>query len=421
MSGVQAIHAARARLDAARDALRARPREQTLDVLAALLDEWSRPDSPWQRQLVDEHAAAAGFSPANVREGLQRGLAPWTGKALRDLVAGELGALGPAQLVTGFDRTSVVLAGSIPMPTFLSLLAPLVLHSPVLARPASRDPVTPRLFVDSLAARDPELARCVEIVAFPKNDPACTRAFLDAGLVVATGSDETVAAVAGHLHPGTRLVANGHRLSLSVIGPEATGSDDTVQAVAAATALDVALWDQLGCLSPVAVLCQAEPAQCERLAEALAEALAKLEAELPRGTPDPEAAAAIRREREEAMMRRAAGGDVGIHGDPRGRFTVVREADDDWRPAPLHRFVRVHPLRSRKALCERVASLGRHLAGVALAGFGDEQDAVAAAMASRGASRICPPGRLQAPPLSWHHEGRSPLLPLARISDLEAC
>ena len=421
ISAISAIRAAQGRLDAARESLRGRERQRTVDALAALLDEWSRPGSPWQEGLVDEHATATGFGAENVREGLARALEPWTGKALQELVRSELRSTGTDLMVTGFDRASVVLAGSIPMPTFLALLAPLVLHSPVLARPASRDPVTARIFVESLAAVDPDLARCVEVVDFPKDDAACMQAFLDADLVAATGSDETVAAIAGAVRPGTRLVASGHRLSLSVLGPKTLGSESALRAVATATAKDVALWDQQGCLSPVAILCEAEPHRCERFAEALAEALEQVEAQLPRGSVDAVSAAAIRREREEALVRRAAGADVGVHGDPHGRFTVIREADGAWRPAPLHRFVRVHPLPSREALYERVASVGRHLAGIALAGFGGEQREVAAAMVARGASRICAPGRLQMPPLSWHHEGRSPLLPLARLSDLEAC
>ena len=79
-----------------------------------------------------------------MREGLAVALANWDGNALRRLVASELDPKGARK---GFDVTAVLLAGSIPMPSLLALIAPLAVGSPVLAKPASRDPVTAPLVV----------------------------------------------------------------------------------------------------------------------------------------------------------------------------------------------------------------------------------------------------------------------------------
>ena len=46
--------------------------------------------------------------------------------------------------------------------------------------------------------------------------------------------------------------------------------------------------------------------------------------------------------------------------------------------------------------------------------------ALASALAALGASRICPLGTMQAPPLAWCHDGRGVLAPLARFCDREA-
>ena len=179
-------------------------------------------------------------------------------------------------------------------------------------------------------------------------------------------------------------------------------------------ALDTALWDQLGCLSPVAVYVVDPGAEsAERVAFALAGALEALEKDLPRGEIETAAAAAITRERAEAEMRGAA-----VHRSEGTQWSVVLEADAEWRPAPLHRFLRVHPVTDPGALFEAIAPLAAHLAAVALEGFGDD-DALAQTLAIFGASRVCRPGRMQAPPLGWHHDGRPLLLPLARIGDLE--
>jgi hypothetical protein len=286
-----------------------------------------------------------------------------------------------------------------------------VLHSPVLAKTASRDPLTAHVFRESLAERDPELAAALEVVSFPSEDPECRAAFLDASCVVATGSDETIAEIAKAVAPGTRLVTYGHRLSIAVLGPSAL-AQPALPKIARGLALDVALWDQLGCLSPVAVYCQgAGPiASAEAFADALAAALDEVETRLPRGELPLAAAAAARAERDGAEMRRAAGADVSIRSDEALRFSVVREADAEWRPSPLHRFVRVHPLRDRDELPAALAPVARHLAAVALAGFDDEQAGFAADLERIGASRICRPGELQTPPIGWHHDAE-PLLP----------
>jgi hypothetical protein len=289
----------------------------------------------------------------------------------------------------------------------------------VLAKTASRDPLTARLFAASLRELDPELGRCLEVVSFPGEDDASTKAFLDAGCVLASGSDETLAAVRMRLQPATRLVAYGHRLSVALIGPEALTGDDLAP-LAERLAVDVALWDQLGCLSPVAILCERSNATgVDALASALATALAAAEERWPRGDAGDAARAAFRHEREEAEMRRAAGRDVAVLTDAGSRWTVVREEDLTWRSAPLHRFVRIHPARDRRSLLAAIEKLAPHLAAVAVAGFGAQQSQVAEALALLGASRICAPGTLQTPPLAWHHDGQPLLLPLMRLTDLE--
>jgi hypothetical protein len=73
-----------------------------------------------------------------------------------------------------------------------------------------------------------------------------------------------------------------------------------------------------------------------------------------------------------------------------------------------------------EALLEALAPLGPHLAAVGLDGFGEAPPGLPRALADLGASRLCPVGMLQCPPLSWHHEGLGVLAPLARFTDLEA-
>jgi hypothetical protein len=417
----------RRRCAALRDAgaaLRARPARETLEALEQVMESWRDPDSRWRRELEAQLPDAAGFSAANVREGLARGLENWTGAALRELAQRELGdlerldAVDPAR-VSGFETSAVLLAGSIPMPTILALLAPLVLRSPVLAKPALRDPVTAPLLARSLAAVDPELGRCIEVADFRRSDSACLEVLLQAECVVASGSDQAVASVAARVRPTQRFVAYGHRFSVAALGEEAQRGQ-TLERAARGLALDVALWDQLGCLSPVAVyVAGGDAAAPDRVARALAQELERAESRWPRGEVDPRAAAALAHERAGAELRQAADRGVEVHAGAAGAWTVVREADSQPRPAPLHRFVRVLPVADARALVDALAPFGPHLSAVALEGFGPEAPALRRALAGLGASRLCACGAMQCPPLDWHRDGRGVLTPLARFGDSE--
>jgi hypothetical protein len=405
--------------------LRRRPVDETLAALARVVESWRDPESPWRCALASDLPDATGFSPAVVREGARRGFGTWSAEAWRALVARAIGGAEAAgatatPVVSGFETTAVVLAGQVPMPTVLALLLPLALRSPVLAKPASVDPVTARLALRSLAETDADLAQCVAVAAFDGADEACTRALLEADCVVATGSDAAVAAIATKVVPPRRLVSYGHRLSLAILAGDATRGAALARA-AEGLALDVALWDQLGCLSPISVyVADPEPGASDRVAEALAHGLAAAEERMPRGRVTPAASAAIAQARAEAEMRAAAGRRVVLHASETPAWTVVREDTQLPRPAPLHRFCRVHPVRDVSGLLEALRPLGPHLAAVALDGFGAAEPDLARALADLGASRLCRPGAMQCPPLAWHHDGRDPLTPLARFTDLEA-
>lgn len=415
----QDVREATERLREAGSALRELGRARRLEALVGAVDSWRDPASPWRRRLERELPEASGLSAATARAGLELAFDAWRGDDLRRVVTTELEPLEAAGArAAPFPLTGVLLAGVIPMPSVLQCLLPLLAGSPVLAKTAARDPGSAPRAAECAAAAHPALGRALEAVGFPGDHAAAGAELLRAECVVATGSDETIAAVAARLRPGQRLAAYGHRLSLAVLGPEAVRPGPALRAAARSLALDTALWDQLGCLSPVAVY-SVGAGSALPVAEALAAALAELEGELPRGQVDTAARARAAAERGEAEMRAADGAPVAVHADREARFTVVAEADPRPRPAPLHRFLRVHPVEDASGLRSALEPLLPHLAAVALAGFGAREAEVAGALLAWGASRVCRPGRLQAPPVSWHHDNQPLLLPLLRLGDLD--
>ncbi|MEB2344697.1 MAG: hypothetical protein OZ948_08155 [Deltaproteobacteria bacterium] len=415
MSAGAEVAGALARLREAGAELRARAPAQVHAALADVLDAWRAPGSPWQAELVERLPACTGFSPETVRRGLALGLAPLGGEALHALVRSELGgteALDPRAAASwqGFATTAVVLAGAIPLPTVTAMIAPLVLRSPVLVKLPAHDPVTAPLLARALAERMPELGACIAIADFRRDDPAALDALCRAECVVATGSDAAIAALAARVAPARRFVGHGHRVSLAVIGEAATRGAALLRA-ARGVALDTALWDQLGCLSPIAVFVLGDLRAAERFAEALAGALTALEHRMPRGRIEPAAAAAITRERAEAELRAAAGEPVALRTGSGTAWTVVCEAGARLRPAPLHRFVRVQAVTPPE--------LGGVLRGAPLAGLAT--CAVPHGLLLDGeASRRCAPGRLQTPPLAWPRGGLGVLTSLARRATIES-
>jgi hypothetical protein len=382
------------------------------DVLEELRDLASVPG----RELAAELPASAGFHPATLAAGLELGFAPWTREALAEVVARELEAGPPGRSASGFPVTSVLLGGAIPMPSVLQIVAPLALGSPVLVRPGSHDPVTARALARALARRDAGLGAALEVVAFPHDDETALAAFAEADCVVATGSDAAVAAVRECVRPWQRFVGYGHRFSLAALGRAGDAA-----APCAALARDVALWDQLGCLSPIALY--AVGWRWEERAELLAHlenAFAQIEKRWPIGQIGLVEGAAREHELATLELRAVGDGDVELrrgNGRP-SAWALAAERDPTLRGSPLHRVLRVHFVPTPAALAAAIGPAACHLASVGMGGFGaPDARALATAATDLGASRVCPLGEMQTPPLGWCHDGQGVLLPLARLAD----
>ncbi|MFP6563234.1 MAG: acyl-CoA reductase [Myxococcota bacterium] len=407
------IRAAQLRLQEAGQELRRLPAAERIAALQQLLDALADPLGAFQSACTEQLASHAGFHPETIRAGLRLALEDWNGSALAALIENEVG--DPANLdsraaspLSAFPLTGCILAGSIPMPTLQALLLPLLLGSPVLVKPAGRDRVTPKLFARSLAKFHPLLARCIEICDFASDDAPAIDAFVQLPCLVASGSDATLERIRERTPSGQRFVGHGHRLSLAIVGADVEAEDWAERA-----ARDVALWDQLGCLSTAAVYAVGDRSRVEAVARALAEALRSLEARWPRGRIGAGVEAAIRDARDEARFRAAAGQEVALMAPDDDAFTVVLEPASDWRSTPLHRFVRVYRVATPDEARVALLPLGSHLAavsvdGVAIDTAGDSPD-FEAKLRAAGASRVVVAGGMQAPPFGWHPDG-GPLL-----------
>ncbi len=228
--------------------------------------------------------------------------------------------------------------------------------------------------------------------------------------VIVFGNDETIAHFRARVRPDQRFLAHGHRISLGIVF-----ADPAFSSVAGA-ARDVALFNQQGCLSPH--LFYVAPEIAREYAQRLAGALAAIEREQPRGPVTPAEQLAIAALRDEFAFRAATQPDTMLwQSEGSTAWTVVLDPDPAFAPSPLNRTVFVKPLPAcLDDLDAALAAVRPHLSAI---GFHPATPAHAEELARLGASRLCPIGQMQRPPLCWHQDGQPALLPLVRWIDFE--
>ncbi len=431
----------------ARRKLRAVPLAERAEALDGVIAMLADPASSVRRELEEHLPACLGLHPATLRAGLDCAFSAWKASGMRALVDAQLDPEGPD--AAGFDCTSILCGGVLPMPGIETALDCLLLGSPVLLRPAVRDEVSARVLQTALAAAHPALAAALEVVDFANpdalrrdfehdfapdhnEDAQAERAawmdiqrrsgsdlnlnarlydsargalgyFLDVDCVVAYGSDETVQRIAEQ-RPERRTVCYGHRFSVAVV---ARGAE---QAAAPKLARDVCLWDQLGCLSPTIVWALGD---ADLLADALAENFAELSRVLPRGEVPLEAAARFANARAELEVRAANSAARLLGGE---HWLVARETDARFRGSPLYRALPVCPARDLAEVSATLKPFARWLSTIGHAGFktGRARADLLEACATLGPPppRLAPIGQMQAPRLCWRHDGAGTLLPL---------
>ena len=193
--------------------------------------------------------------------------------------------------------------------------------------------------------------------------------------------------------------------------------------IVAAAADDVVAWNQLGCLSPHVIYVEAGGGVSpENFAEQLAVELEGREQAEPRGELPAEHAAAIASRRGIYEVRAAHSPETTRHWCSKNStaWTVVFEADTRFQVSCLNRFIYVKSVANLKSALEGADSVRGKVSTVGIAAPEESAAEIASQLARWGATRICPLGRMQNPPLTWRHDGRPALGDLVTWTDLEA-
>jgi len=260
-----------------------------------------------------------------------------------------------------------------------------------------------------------------EILAFIRGLPAPLRKLVEthreldvdllhqAEVIVAFGADTTMKGLRALIRWDQKFIAHGHALSLLWLADP----NRLTPRQARACAVDILIYDQLGCLSPQAIYVP-PGTDFYSLGRKLAHALEAHWLGLKKKPARPLSVAA--RIAEARDMAHALGHRVWLPPKHHLGWTLIHNPDPAFQPSPLHGVITL-----REAGESRLGAALASVAGrISTVGITDRLSArLENVFLGLGVSRFCAAGRMQFPPLTWHHDGRSSLADLVAWIDSE--
>jgi len=372
--------------------LAATPQSDVVDALGELAALWRDVDYPLRREAA---RWADPFPFAMARVSLDALLDSLRPEPLWRLIDAE-----DVRDIGGGGVVGHVIAANTPLLAWVSVLRALLVRRASLVKlPSGPAGQWGGMLGRALADVSPLFASCVHLAQWPGGTESLDAALCaEADLAVAHGGDATIKALRALCPPHTPFVGYGHRVSFGLVARGAGTAE-----AAAGFARDVLLFDQGGCLSPQTVFVEGGWPDAQAFAGLLADALARAAPQFPLPIRAARAPMAVREARALAHMESGCRlwEDAGL------RWTVVARPSPLFAPSPTFGVVSVQPLATLADLPAALAPVAHALQGCAVAGeWGGTLP---------GVPRLCAPGELQMPPLSWRQDGRDVLRSLAAL------
>jgi hypothetical protein len=414
--------------------LEGRSTEGTLRLLESLGKDWLSPDYPFRRMALEAGPEVTGFSAPVLAAGLDQFFELLTVENFESFLWQEIGhpqrldnffpndrgwGGSRAGMALGPQLLALVAPGNLPIPIIMEMVLGLLTRSAQFVKCASGRAFLPRMFAHSLYETDRKLGACMEVAEWKGGSETLDAAlFAECDFVVATGTDETLAAISGKLPRTTRFLGYGTRVSFAYVTREALRQTQSVVKRAAA---DVAAWNQCGCLSPHVIYVEEGGAvNGETFADLLAKELEALEGTHPRGPLSATEAADIARRRSFYEIRAAHSPETKMWASKQSTaWTVILESDPKFQVSCQNRFIYVKTVTEVDQALHGADMMREKISTVGLAAGAGDAPELARKFARWGAKRICPLGQMQRPPLGWRHDGRPALGELVTWCDWE--
>lgn len=401
--------------------------EQIATRLAQVNAAWLADEDGVMAHAVEAISERCGYSPAMVEWSLRDILRRLTHRSMIALVEAELGSREPFQSPRNTellpcargahppDSILYVLADTVPPVAIEAVVLVLMSRAPSVIKTSSADPITARLYLESIRKWAPDLAEYVAVLTWTGGDDdldqtACQRP----STIVAYGSNSTVDALQARCTFPTRFFGYGHRVSFGVVGPhDGSVGVQALDRLAHDIALDASAYDQRGCMSPHALFVSRAALWS---AEAIAEQLAKtgfpqVATELPRGELPTAMHAAIMQQRGLAEFDgRAFESDDAL---------VLLQNQLAFYPTPGGRTLHVVPYDEPDDLFETLEPLRGAISTVGLLYESSTRNEFVHRLGRLGARRVCRLGRMQRPLWLRDHDGRPRIGDWVEWTDIE--
>ena len=192
-----------------------------------------------------------------------------------------------AQRKARCNINAIILAGNLFTASFSAIAMTLLAGKKAFVKTSQRDPVMAHLIAKALQEIEPKVGSLIRVFTIPRSRKELIAAMIEGcRSVTAYGSQNSLRelrALADNSVKPPTFFEMGHGLGAALIDNPHQG-EHNVRQLAASLALDVAAFDQRGCLSPHFVLLRAASnIRADNLAQALIAALDDISRGLPRG------------------------------------------------------------------------------------------------------------------------------------------
>lgn len=206
-------------------------------VLYTFAQNWLDPHNFWRQQAIQRAAAEYCLSPASFTLALDWIFQQWTLTQLQTII-----------LTHPFPQANFavqILAGNTPAMLVQGFLQAVVLGIAQYIKIPAQRPIFANLLFQAMLEYLPHLAQLLVVSDWHNNLDQLYAGITKADLVIAYGSDTTIARIKKYLAPGAQYKLHGHRISAAVIE-----RNYCTAATLTNLAYDFLAYDQRGCLSP---------------------------------------------------------------------------------------------------------------------------------------------------------------------------
>ena len=371
------------------DALRDLPANEISGAISKAAAQLASPSSEIGRRAREELPAAAGLHPAMVDWALRTTFEKFDQDSLDALYAE-----GVRQLKTPTypEILGVVLSGNVFTASARAVLVPLLFGVPVFAKASSTENLFPTLLKSALESESELIGEAFGVATFSRDDTEVDSAFLKSVSALSVyGSDATIETIRAKLEPSQAIFEHGHGLGVAYLSASSVLAS-SISRLARNFAIDVAAYDQRGCLSPQAIYIEEdEHLKADDFAKALSEELAALSVPLPRGNMPADVGAAQVQWRGIALTE-----GLLFQGDD---FSVACPDQPNFRRSPGYRNVQVLRCKSPSAFVSSIEGFGNHLKRLGC-GAAEDRASLEALFPPALRPSICELGEMQTPKLS---------------------